>query len=113
MSKTIFEKIIDRELPANIIYEDEHCIAFHDNSPQAPIHVLLVTKKVIPKLADASPEDATLLGYLMTKVSEITKTLGIQDNFRLVINNGSQACQTVFHLHVHIMGGRNFHWPPG
>lgn len=113
MSKTIFEKIIDRELPANIIYEDEFCIAFHDNSPQAPVHVLLVTKKVIPKLADANASDASLLGHLMTKVSEITKTLKIEDNFRLIINNGPKACQTVFHLHLHIMGGRNFHWPPG
>jgi histidine triad (HIT) family protein len=113
MSKTIFEKIIDRELKADIIYEDNWCIAFHDINPQAPVHVLLVTKKVIPKLSEVTEEDEKLLGYLMMKVGEITTQLKIKDNFRLVINNGPQACQTVYHLHIHILSGRMFHWPPG
>lgn len=113
MSKTIFEKIIQREIKANIIYEDDLCIAFHDVNPQAPVHVLLVTKKVIPTLSAATQEDATLLGHLMVKVSEITAMLNIKDNFRLVINNGAQACQTVYHLHLHILSGRMFYWPPG
>ncbi len=113
MSTTIFEKIIQREISANIVYEDDLCIAFHDVNPQAPIHILLVTKKVIPKLSEAIQDDAALLGHLMVKVSEITRMLGISENFRLVINNGPQACQTVYHLHLHIMSGRMFHWPPG
>lgn len=113
MNKTIFEKIIQREIPAKILYEDDRCIAFHDVNPQAPVHVLLVTKRVIPMLRDVTSADSELMGYLMFKVSEIAKMLNIQDNFRLVINNGEQACQTVFHLHLHILSGRQFHWPPG
>jgi histidine triad (HIT) family protein len=113
MSSTIFEKIIAREIPANIIYEDDLCIAFHDNNPQAPVHALLVSKKVLPKLADAQPEDAQLLAHIMLKVGEIAAKLNIKDNFRLVVNNGPQANQTVYHLHLHIMGGRRFSWPPG
>ncbi len=113
MSHTLFEKIINREIKAEIVYEDNWCIAFHDINPQAPVHVLLVTKKVIPKLSDVDEEDKNLLGHLMVKVPEITAKLGIKDNFRLVINNGPQACQTVYHLHLHILSGRMFHWPPG
>lgn len=113
MEKTVFERIINRDLKAEIIYEDEYCIAFNDINPQAPIHVLLVTKKVISKLGDVTPEDTQLLGHLMTKVAEIASLLNIQDNFRVVINNGPLACQTVYHLHLHILSGRPFHWPPG
>lgn len=113
MTKTIFEKIIDRELKADIIYEDDLCIAFNDVNPQAPTHVLLVSKKVIPKLAQAQELDGKLLGHLMLKVSHIASLLGIQDNFRLVVNNGPLAGQSVYHLHLHILSGRTFHWPPG
>ncbi|MBI2790700.1 MAG: histidine triad nucleotide-binding protein [Gammaproteobacteria bacterium] len=113
MSKTIFEKVISREIKADIVYEDNWCIAFHDINPQAPVHVLLVTKKVIPKLSEASEEDAELLGHLMLKVADVTHKLNIKDNFRVVINNGPMACQTVYHLHIHILSGRMFHWPPG
>ncbi len=113
MTHTLFEKIINREIKADIVYEDNWCIAFHDINPQAPVHVLLVTKKVIPKLSEVEEEDKTLLGHLMVKVAEITAKLGIKDNFRLVVNNGPQACQTVYHLHLHILSGRMFHWPPG
>ncbi len=111
--KTIFEKIIDRELQADIVYEDNWCIAFHDVNPQAPVHVLLVSKKVIPKLVEIEEEDKDLLGHMMIKIPEITTKLGIKDNFRLVINNGAQAGQTVYHLHIHLLSGRMFHWPPG
>ncbi len=113
MHKTIFQKIIDREIKADIIYEDNWCIAFHDANPQAPIHILVVSKKVIAKLSEVEEEDKDLLGHMMVKIPEITSKLGIKDNFRLVINNGAQACQTVYHLHIHIMAGRMFTWPAG
>lgn len=111
--KTLFEKIIDREIPANIVYEDDLCLAFHDVNPQAPIHILLIPKKPIPKLADAGAEDQQLLGHLFMTVNKIAQELGIADAFRCVMNNGAAAGQTVFHLHIHILAGRPFHWPPG
>ena len=110
---TIFGKIIRREIPADIVYEDEKCLAFRDVSPQAPSHILLIPKKLIPKLADAVEEDAEILGHLMVVVGKIARQLGIEDAFRLVINNGRDAQQTVFHLHMHILSGRSFNWPPG
>jgi len=111
--KTIFQKIIDKDIPAKIHHEDEHCIAFDDVNPQAPVHVLLVSKKVIPKLSELKNEDLTTMGHLMLKVPEIAKKLNIADNFRLVVNNGALAGQTVYHLHLHILGGRPMNWPPG
>lgn len=111
--KTLFEKIIDREIPANILYEDDLCLAFHDIHPQAPIHILVIPKKPIPKLADAQTEDQLLLGHLLLIVNQITHRLEIADAFRLIINNGAEAGQTVFHLHLHILAGRPFAWPPG
>lgn len=111
--ETIFAKIIRRELPANIVYEDDLCLCFHDIHPAAPTHVLLIPKQCIPRLSDATPGDQALLGHLMTKVPEIAEKLGISDAYRVVINNGSGACQTVFHLHLHIIAGRPFVWPPG
>ena len=113
MSKTIFAKIIDREIPAKIVHEDEQCLAFHDVAPRAPMHILVVPKKPIPKLADANPEDAPLLGHLLSVASQIAKDQGYGEAFRLVVNNGEAAGQTVFHLHIHVMGGREFAWPPG
>ena len=110
---TIFGKIIHREIPADIVYEDDICLAFRDVSPQAPHHILLIPKKLIPKLADAGEEDTELLGHMMVTVGKIARELGIEDAFRLVINNGSGAQQTVFHLHMHILSGRSFTWPPG
>ena len=112
-NSTIFGKIIRREIPADIVYEDEVCLAFRDVSPQAPQHILLIPKKLIPKLADADENDAVLLGHMMLAVGKITRQLGIEDAFRLVINNGAAAQQTVFHLHMHILSGRPFSWPPG
>jgi histidine triad (HIT) family protein len=112
-NNTIFGKILRREIPADIVYEDEKCLAFRDVTPQAPQHILLIPKKLIPKLADATDEDAELLGHMMLAVGKITKQLGIEDTFRLVVNNGSGAQQSVFHLHMHILSGRPFTWPPG
>lgn len=111
--KTLFERIIDREIPATIVYEDDLCIAFNDINPQAPIHVLLVPKKCIDRVGNATAQNQALLGHLMLTAGDIAKQLGTPDNFRLVINNGEDAGQTVFHLHIHILGGRSLNWPPG
>ena len=108
MSETIFTKIINGELPADIVYEDEHCVAINDINPVAPTHVLVIPRKPIPKLTEAAEEDRELLGNLMLAVGKITKQLGVADAFRLVVNNGAEAGQTVFHLHLHIIAGRAF-----
>ena len=105
---TIFTKIINRELPADIVYEDDQCMAFRDINPKAPTHVLLVPKREIPRLADASVEDQALLGHLMLVVGKITRQLGVDEAFRVQIFNGADAGQTVFHLHLHILGGRRY-----
>lgn len=110
---SIFMNIINKEVPADIVYEDDLCMAFHDVNPAAPIHVLLIPKKPIEKLSDAKEEDEKILGHLMLKVGEITRKLGCEDAFRIVINNGKDAQQTVFHLHLHILAQRGFNWPPG
>jgi len=113
MSDTLFTKIINREIPADIVYEDDVCLAFRDINPQAPVHILVIPKKPIPKIADATDHDADLLGHLMIVAGKIAKDEGFGDAFRLVINNGEDAGQAVFHLHIHILAGRNFSWPPG
>ncbi len=110
---TIFSKIIQREIPADIVYEDELCLAFRDVNPQAPTHVLLIPKKEIPRLVDAQPEDAALLGHLLLTANKIARQLGVGDAFRLAVNNGADAGQSVFHLHLHLLAGRAFKWPPG
>ena len=110
---TIFSKIIRREIPADIVYEDDLCLAFRDVNPQAPTHVLLVPKKEIPRLVDAKPEDEALLGHLLITANKIAQQLGVGDAFRLAVNNGADAGQSVFHLHLHILAGRAFKWPPG
>jgi len=111
---TLFEKIAAGEIPAKIIQEDEDLIVFHDINPQAPIHVLVVPKKPISRLASATTEDGKLLGNLLLKAQEIAKSLGIAESgFRVVINNGRNGGETVPHLHVHLLGGRPFAWPPG
>lgn len=110
---TIFGKIINREIPADIVYEDELCIAFRDINPQAPTHVQLIPKKEIARLVDAAPADAALLGHLMLVAGKVAQQLGVADAFRLVVNNGAGAGQSVFHLHLHIIGGRKLAWPPG
>ena len=113
MSDTIFQKIIDKELPADIVYEDESCLAFKDINPVAPIHILIIPKKRIEKISDSNTEDKELLGHLFLVAGNIARDLGIEDAFRLVVNNGAGAQQTVFHLHVHLIAGREFNWPPG
>lgn len=113
MADTLFAKIINRQIPADIVYEDDLCLAFNDVNPQAPVHILLVPKKPLDKLASAASEDAALLGHMLLVVGKITRERKIDGGFRLVINNGEDAGQTVFHLHMHIMAGRRFHWPPG
>jgi histidine triad (HIT) family protein len=114
MSKTLFEKIIAREIPAAIVYEDEKVLAFRDIKPQAPIHVLIVPKKPIPRIAEAAPDDHQVLGHLLIKAAEVAKGLGLaQSGYRLIINNGGDAGEAVPHLHCHIMGGRKLGWPPG
>ena len=113
---TLFEKIIAREIPAQIIYEDEWCIAINDIHPQAPHHVLIVPRKVIPRVGDAVPEDQATLGALLLAAGKIAKQLGVSDiskGFRLVINHGRDAGETVPHLHVHLLAGRDLGWPPG
>ncbi len=111
--KTLFERIIDREIPADIVFEDAQCLAFRDISPQAPTHILVIPKKPIPRLVDATPEDAALLGHLMASAATVARQEGCGDAFRIVVNNGAAAGQTVFHLHIHLLAGRGFDWPPG
>ena len=113
MEETLFTKIINREIPADIVYEDDLCLAFKDINPQAPLHILVIPKKHIAKISDAEKDDQDLLGYLLLKAGMIAKDQGYGKAFRLVINNGENAGQTVFHLHIHILAGRNLTWPPG
>jgi histidine triad (HIT) family protein len=113
MSETIFSKIIDRTIPADIIYEDNLCLAFRDITPQAPTHVLVIPKKPIPKLADATSEDHALLGHLLLTVKRVADQLGLENGYRVVINSGEDGGQTVYHLHLHLLGGRAMQWPPG
>ncbi len=108
MADTIFGKIVAGEIPSEFIYEDDHCIAIHDVAPQAPVHVLVIPKKGIPRLVDAEAHDQDLLGHLMLAAGKVAEQLGVQDAFRLIINNGEGAGQTVFHLHLHIIAGREF-----
>ena len=106
--ETLFTKIINGDIPAEKLYEDDICICIRDISPQAPTHVLLIPRKPIPRLVDASLEDQAILGHLMVKAGEIARQLGVDEAFRLVVNNGAGAGQTVFHLHLHILGDKKF-----
>ncbi|MCC8021049.1 MAG: histidine triad nucleotide-binding protein [Akkermansia sp.] len=114
MEKTLFQKIADGEIPSQIVYADGQCVCFRDVSPQAPVHLLLVPRKPIPRIEQASEEDAALLGHLMLCAGLIARQEGLAENgFRVVINNGSAAGEAVPHLHLHILGGRSLQWPPG
>lgn len=114
MSETVFHKIINRELPATIHFEDEHCIAISDLHPVADTHLLIIPKATIPKISEATEEDASLLGHLLLVAAKLARENGVaEDGYRLVINNGESAGQTVFQLHVHLLAGRKFKWPPG
>ena len=109
---SLFTKIIKKEIQANIVYEDDKCLAFHDIRPQAPVHILLIPKKEIPSIREIQAVDQELMGHLLIKIPEIAKKLQLSD-YRLVVNVGEGAGQTVFHLHIHIIGGRPLSWPPG
>ena len=113
MAETLFEKIINREIPADIIYEDDLSIVIKDIQPQAPTHLLIIPKKVISKLSDASNNDELILGHLMLVAGKVATQLDLNDTFRIVINNGAKAGQSVFHLHLHLLSGRSLNWPPG
>jgi histidine triad (HIT) family protein len=112
--KTLFEKIVAREIPANIVYEDDLVLAIRDINPQAPTHILIFPKTVVPRIAEAKPEDQNLLGHLLLKAADVAARLGLATGgYRVVINNGANGGETVPHLHVHILGGRPMGWPPG
>ncbi|MBR52064.1 MAG: histidine triad nucleotide-binding protein [Gammaproteobacteria bacterium] len=113
MSLTLFEKIINREIKADIVYEDDLCIVINDINPQAPTHLLIIPKKVIPKLSDASADDQKVLGHLLLIAGKISDQLQLDETFRLIINNGAKAGQSIFHLHLHLISGRPLNWPPG
>ncbi|MEY4917127.1 MAG: hypothetical protein RL616_1040 [Verrucomicrobiota bacterium] len=114
MSKTLFEKIAAREIPAAIVFEDDHVLAFRDINPQAPVHIVIVPKKPVPRIAEAQADDQKLLGHLLLKAAEVAAQLGLdKTGYRLVINNGADGGETVPHLHCHILGGRHLQWPPG
>jgi histidine triad (HIT) family protein len=112
-SDTIFSKIIRREISADIVYEDDLAIAFRDVHPQAPVHILVIPKKPIPKLTDAEPEDQALLGHLLMTVKRVAQQEKLDKGYRVVINTGEEGGQTVYHLHLHLLGGRRLKWPPG
>jgi histidine triad (HIT) family protein len=113
MPKTIFQKIIDREIPAKIEHEDDLCVVLHDIQPQAPVHLLIVPKKVIPRVGEATPEDQSVLGHLLLVAGRVAKQLDLVSGFRLVVNHGPHACESVPHLHIHLLGKRQMTWPPG
>lgn len=113
MSETIFSKIIRREIPADIVYEDDLALAFRDIAPQAPVHILVIPKKPIVQLGVAEANDQALLGHLLLTVKRVAEQAGLSNGYRVVINNGSDGGQTVDHLHLHILGDRQMLWPPG
>ena len=112
--QTLFEKICEKQIPATVVYEDERCVAFRDISPQAPLHILIVPRRPIPRLALATADDASLLGHLLLTAANLARSEGVAESgFRLVINNGPHGGEAVPHLHVHLLAGRQLQWPPG
>jgi histidine triad (HIT) family protein len=111
--KTVFKRIIDREIPAAIVYEDDLCLAFRDIHPQAPVHVIVIPKREIATLNDLKPEDEALIGHLFVAMQKIAAELGLTDGYRVATNCGRDAGQEVMHVHFHLLGGRSFGWPPG
>ena len=112
-TKTLFQKIADKEIPAKFEHEDELCVAIRDINPQAPTHILIIPRKAIARVDEAKPEDAALIGHLVLTAQALAKKLGLGAGYRLVINNGRQAGETVPHLHLHLLAGRDLEWPPG
>ena len=112
-AKTLFQRIADGEIPAKLIHSDDHCIAFHDITPQAPTHVLVVPRKPIPRVGQATELDQALLGHLLLTAAKVARDLGLANGYRLVINHGRDGGESVPHLHVHLLGGRALAWPPG
>ena len=110
---TIFEKIIKREIPADILHEDQQCIVIRDVAPQAPFHALVIPKKLIPRIGLSEESDGELLGHLLLTARRVAKEHSLDEGFRIIINNGKQGGESVPHLHVHLMGGRQLNWPPG
>ncbi|XP_030045231.1 uncharacterized protein LOC115459559, partial [Microcaecilia unicolor] len=110
---TIFSKIIDRTIPADIFYEDKKCVAFRDVNPQAPLHFLVIPKTPIPRISEVTEDDKELLGHLLVTASQLAKKEGLDEGYRLVINDGKHGAQSVYHLHIHVIGGRQMGWPPG
>ncbi|MEL7076917.1 MAG: histidine triad nucleotide-binding protein [Cyanobacteria bacterium J06648_1] len=113
MTDTIFGKIIRREIPADIVYEDDQALAFRDVNPQAPTHILVIPKKTIPRLSEATLADTALMGHLLMTVKKVAEQENLSNGYRVVINNGADGGQTVDHLHLHILGDRSMTWPPG
>ncbi len=111
--KTIFKRIIDGEIPADIVFQDEHCMAFRDVAPQAPVHVLVIPKKEIPSVDAVTADDAALLGHLWMVIADLARELQLENGYRVVVNCGADGGQTVDHLHFHLLGGRGLTWPPG
>lgn len=111
--KTIFKRIIDKEIPAQIVYEDDLCLAFHDAHPQAPVHILVIPKAEIPSMNQLTENDSDLLGHLFGVIRQLAKELGLEHGYRVVSNCGDDGGQTVYHLHFHVLGGRQLGWPPG
>ena len=111
--KTLFSKIIDGEIPGDFVHQDDLCVVIRDVNPQTPVHLLIIPRKPIPRIGEAGEEDAALLGHLLLVARETAKTLGLEDGFRIVINNGAHGGESVPHLHVHLLGGRQLNWPPG
>ncbi|XP_007230088.2 histidine triad nucleotide-binding protein 2, mitochondrial isoform X2 [Astyanax mexicanus] len=110
---TIFSKVIDKTIPADIIFEDYKCLAFRDINPQAPVHFLVIPRTPIPRISEAHDDDALLLGHLLVVAKNLAKKEGLDEGYRVVINDGKNGAQSVYHLHIHVLGGRQMQWPPG
>jgi len=110
---TLFERIIAREIPAKIEHEDERCIVIHDIDPKAPTHLLVIPKRVIPRIGEAGEEDGSLLGHLLLTAAKVARSTGLEGGYRVVVNNGKDGGETIPHLHLHVLGGRPLEWPPG
>jgi len=110
---SIFSKILDGSIPCKFIHEDDKCVAFNDISPQAPVHFLVIPRKPIEMLEDVEEDDSALLGHMMVVVKKLAKEQGLEKGYRVVINNGVEGCQSVYHIHIHVLGGRQLTWPPG